>query len=328
MRSIREIAELAGVSTATVSRVLNSNGIGVRASTKERVLAAAAQLQRSSLTHPRIMATVVPDLANPYFVHISRGIEDEAYKHGYGVILGNMDRSLEKTERFLDYIREYNVEGVILAGGGVIDHAFRQLWAGFAARARTVLIGRHNIDLPTVRIDEVTGANDAVKHLIKLGHSRIAMVCGPSTSVAALDRLEGYMSALFTHNIPYSSELIFEGDYSARSGYLAGKRLMALNPRPTAVFCSNDLMALGLLRAAKEAGVAIPEQLSVVGFDRLVSLDYNLLTLTSVQVPSYEMGQQAVKLMLCMLRGEALKEKHIVLPTELHVGESTGVICS
>lgn len=237
-----------------------------------------------------------------------------------------MDRSLQKTERFLDYIREHDVEGVVLAGGGVIDYAFRQLWAGFAAKAKTVLIGRHNVDLPTVRIDEVAGAAEAVKYLLELGHSRIAMICGPSTSVAALDRLEGYMSALFTNNIPYSSELIFEGDYSAKSGYIAGKRLLALANRPTAVYCSCDMMAMGLLRAAKEAGVSVPEQLSVIGFDRLESLDYNLISLTSVRVPSYEMGQHAVRMMLCLLKGEALAERHIVLPTKLHIGESTAAL--
>jgi DNA-binding LacI/PurR family transcriptional regulator len=264
---------------------------------------------------------MAPDILNPYFPQIARGIEDEAHERGYTMVLGNLDRATGKAERFVQFLRDHQIEQVILTGGGVITPAFWQIWSDLAQNVRMVSIGRHNLDCPSVTIDEVVAGKQAVEYLVGLGHRKIAMICGPSHSIPALDRLEGYMTVLFENQIPYSSDWIIEGDFCAPSGYAAGKELLNRNPCPSAVFCSNDLMALGLMRAVKEACLRIPDDISVVGFDHLATLEYSLIRLTSVAVPMAEMGRQAVKL---LMDGDSQSPKSsLVLPTNVWVGETT-----
>ena len=209
MPTIRKIAKVAGVSNATVSRVLRQQP-GVRPETRQKVLAARARLLDQIALAETLLAVVITDLLDPYFAEVAVGIMREAQVQGLGVVMGNMERSVEKTRCFLQTMAERKISQVIFAGGGAIDNAFRQLWSEYASTANVVMIGRHSLNLPTIAVDEVAGAKSGVKHLIELGHRRIAMLCGPSTSVAALDRLEGYMSALFCHHLPYASELILE----------------------------------------------------------------------------------------------------------------------
>lgn len=320
MPTLREIADIAGCSVATVSRVLNG-GHGVRPETRSRVQRAEFQLRQAESGGPQgMIAVIVPDLLNPYFSQIAHGIEEEAYQRGYGLLLGNLSRTAGKATRFAQFLQDRQVDRVILAGGGVINPEFQQIWAELARYANLVCIGRHSLDCATISIDDVAGGMQAVEHLIQLGHREIAMVCGPSNSVPALDRLEGYMTVLFNHGITYCSDRILEGDYSAQSGYQAGLRLLDKPNLPTAVFCSNDLMAVGLLRAFRERAIAVPRDISVVGYDHLNALEFSWPRLTSVAVPMEEMGRTAVRRLL-----DGNDRSTALLPTSLVIGETTAV---
>lgn len=320
MPTLRAIAELAECSVATVSRVLNG-GQGVRAETRARVQRAELRLRQAESDQlVQIAAAIIPDLQNPFFVQLVRGMEEEAKRLGCLLILCNLDREVGTAERCVRFLQDRCIDRVIIGGGGVITPAYQDVWAALLTQAKVVTVGDHGLACPAVLVDEVQGAIQAVEHLFELGHRQIAMICGPSNSLPSLHRMEGYMSTLFKYQLPYVSDLIIEGDYTAQSGYQAGLRLLQQPELPTAVFCGNDLMAHGLMRALGEAGLSIPRDISVIGYDGLDAFLYSPLRLTSVAVPLAAMGVSAMRLLF----GEHtnVEAVRLVLPTELRLGET------
>lgn len=321
MPTLRAIAELAECSVATVSRVLNG-GQGVRPETVARVQRAELRLRQTETEDlVRTLAVIVPDLLNPYFVQLVRGMEEEVKRQGCMLMVCNLNRDVETAERCVRFLQDRCIDRVIIGGGGVITSAYREIWARLLAQARVVTVGDHSLGCPAVLVDDVQGAAQAVEHLVGYGHQQIAMICGPSNSVPSLHRMEGYMSTLFKHRLPYVSDLIFEGDYTAESGYLAGQRLLGQQSLPTAVFCSNDMMAHGLMRAMSEAGLRVPRDISVIGYDGLDVFSYNMVRLTSVAVPMASLGREAVQLLLSGGHGNAGMVR-VTLATELRAGET------
>jgi LacI family transcriptional regulator len=302
--TISDVAAEAGVSVATVSRVVNDSGYPVRPATRARVLAAIEKLDFRPnelargllLKSTRTVGLAIPDIANPYYPLISRGVEDVASAHGYTVVLGNTDRDAAKSERYIDTLLQKQVDGLILAGGGT---DFTRAAERFARRGtRVVFIGRPGPRWPSVRVPNTEAAVRAVEHLADLGHRRIGFIGGGPGLTSAQDRLEGYRRAVRERGLDDDEALRAAGDFAEASGYRATTDLLALSPPPTAIFAANDRMAIGALAAAHDAGRRVPAELSLVGFDDIPMASYMRPALTTVALPHYEMGASAMRLLL------------------------------
>ena len=329
MATIREVAESAGVSYATVSHVINNTRV-VSQGTRERVLAAMAALNyrpnalarslRQGKTNT--MGLVLPDSANPFFAEISRSIEDAAFKKGYSVFLCNTELDTQRELFYVDVLSKKQVDGIIFVAAGdqadSLDFLLRQ-------NMPVVMIDR---DLPNVEVDAVLtdhqlGGFLATRHLIELGHKRIACIAGPSSITPSAQRMTGYRQALEQAGLPYDEGLIIRGDYHARSGMEVTHAILKLVPRPTAIFALNDLMALGALRAAAEAGYAVPRELAVVGYDDLELAQFTTPPLTTIAQPKREIGAQAVNLLVERISRRSLSPNRLILAPELIVRRST-----
>ena len=329
MATIREVAESAGVSYATVSHVINNTRL-VSQETRARVVAAMDALNyrpnalarslRQGKTHT--LGLVLPDSANPFFAEISRSIEDEAFKRGYSVFLCNTELDTQRELFYVDVLSNKQVDGIIFVAAGdqadSLDFLLRR-------NMPVVMIDR---DIPNVEVDAVLTDNQlggflATRHLLDLGHKRIACIAGPSSITPSADRIIGYRKALEQANLPYDETLIIRGDYHAQSGLEITHSILNMNPRPTAIFALNDLMALGALRAAAEAGYSVPRGLSVVGYDDLEIARFTNPPLTTIAQPKKEVGAQAVSLLVDRMSQKSRAPSRLVLPPELIIRRST-----
>ena len=329
MATIREVAESAGVSYATVSHVINNTRV-VSQETRERVLAAMAALNyrpnalarslRQGKTNT--MGLVLPDSANPFFAEISRSIEDAAFKKGYSVFLCNTELDTNRELFYVDVLSKKQVDGIIFVAAGdqadSLDFLLRQ-------DMPVVMIDR---DLPNVEVDAVLtdhqlGGFLATRHLIELGHRRIACIAGPSSITPSAQRITGYRQALEQASLPYDEGLILRGDYHAQSGMEITHAILKMNPRPTAIFALNDLMALGALRAAAEDGYSVPKDLAIVGYDDLELAQFTNPPLTTIAQPKREIGAQAVNLLVDRISRKSISPSRLILAPELIVRRST-----
>jgi len=329
MATIREVAETAGVSYATVSHVINKTRL-VSPETRERVLAAmdALEYRPNALARSlrqgktNTIGLVLPDSANPFFAEISRSIEDEAFKKGYSVFLCNTELDTQRELFYVDVLSKKQVDGIIFVAAGdqadSLDFLLRQ-------NMPVVMIDR---DLPNVEVDAVLtdhqlGGFLATHHLIELGHTCIACIAGPSTITPSAERMTGYQQALEQSGLSYNEHLIIRGDYHAQSGMEITHAILKMNPRPTAIFALNDLMALGALRAAAEAGYSIPRDLAVVGYDDLELARFTNPPLTTIAQPKKEIGAQAVNLLVDRMSHWSRPPSRLVLAPQLIIRRST-----
>lgn len=329
MPTMREVAQQAGVSDATVSHVINNTRF-VMPETRDRVLAAMSSLNYRPNALARSLrqgktntiGLILPDSANPFFAEISRSIEDEAFRLGYSVILCNTERDLKREHFYVDVLSKKQVDGMIfIAAGDQVDSLNFLLGEGIPV----VLIDR---DLPSREVDAVLSDNQkggylATRHLIDLGHTRIACIAGPSNITPSSERIIGYHMALEESDLPYDEELVLCGDYHPESGMQITKEFLAQDPRPTAIFALNDLMALGALRAAAESGCSVPEDLAIVGFDDIELACYTNPPLTTISQPKEETGIQAVNLLAGRISDKTLPPRRIVLQPQLIIRGST-----
>lgn len=329
MTTIREVAESAGVSYATVSHVINNTRV-VSPETRERVLTAMAELNyrpnalarslRQGKTNT--LGLVLPDSANPFFAEISRGIEDEAFNKGYSVFLCNTELDTQRELFYVDVLSKKQVDGIIFVAAGdqadSLDFLVRQ-------GMPVVMIDRNlpNVQVDAVLPDHQLGGFLATRHLLALGHTRIACIAGPSSITPSAERITGYRKALEQADLPYDEKLVIRGDYHAQSGMEITDSILKMEPRPTAIFALNDLMALGALRAAAEAGCSVPRDLAVVGYDDLELSQYTNPPLTTVAQPKKEIGVQAVSLLVERILQKSRPPRRVVLPPELIVRRST-----
>ncbi len=323
--TVWDVAKRAGVSPATVSRVLNPSGHPVREATRRRVLRAVRELgytpnhlARSLLRQETaVVGLLVPDVSNPYYAAILRGMEDVAHQHGLAVMLCNTDRDPQKQRRYLQTLLERRVDGMVVAGGTFTPQDRRTL----ERKVPVVAVGRHPARIPSVRVDNVDAARRACRHLLELGHRRIACLAGPEASTTARDRVQGYRFALEEGGVRPREEWVVWSEFTARGGYCATQEILSRS-RVTALLASNDQMALGALRALAEAGLSVPAQVSVVSFDDTPLAAATVPALTTVAIPAYEMGRHAMELLLRVRAGERAED--LVLPTELRLRESAG----
>jgi LacI family transcriptional regulator len=329
--TISDVADKAGVSPATVSRVIQG-AKNVRPATREKVQeairelgyvpSAIAQGLRSKRT--RSLALVVSDITNTFWTTVARGVEDEAQEHGYSVLLCNTDENLAKQLRYLDLLISQQVDGVIIAP---YDSDPTHLDKLRQRNIPTVLIDRRidDWDADSVYGDSVSGARALVQHLIKLGHRRIAVISGPATTSTAEDRVTGYCMALTEAAIPIEPGLIRRGEYRSSKGMELTAELLDEGLNPSAIFATNNAIAMGVIDALERRGLRIPQDIALVSFDDLPNTSHLFPFLTVVAQPAYDMGINAAQLLLSRLNSEVeLRPRHVVLPSRLIVRHSCG----
>ncbi|MDQ8703995.1 LacI family DNA-binding transcriptional regulator [Streptomyces sp. LHD-70] len=331
---IKDVAKAAGVSVGTVSNVINRPDV-VGPETRTRVLSAIEQLgyvrsesaRQLRAGHSRIMGLVVLDMGNPFFVDVTRGAERAARAVGLGVMTCNSAQSQSEEAEYLSLFAEQRVRGVLLtpadATGRNIEN-FRRTGIPF------VLVDRVAQDAEecSVSVDDVTGGTLAVRHLLEAGHRSIAYVSGSETLNQVRDRRTGALAAL--REAGHGPEALRElsGDrLDVAAGRDAGSRLLGMADRPTAVFCANDLLALGVLQAMYAAGLRVPEDVAIVGYDDIEFASAAAVPLTSVRQPAVAMGTLAAELLLeeidALGRDEPHRHRNVVLQPELVVRRST-----
>lgn len=329
MSTIRDVARQAGVSIATVSRALTQNPHKVSDEARTRILEAVKELdyRPNALAQGLIMkrsmtiGTIIPDISNPYYAEIVRGIQDVAERLGYAVVLQNTDRTKNRIIKCIQVLREKRADGIIFSGGMI--HAYETLSSLKELTGRVVVIGRHEVDFPAVQVDNLGGASQAVQHLIDLGHERIGFVSGPRMSTSSIDRLKGYRNALAQNGHRYDAGLVRQGNLTPQSGFQAAKEALRRRERPTAILASNDLMAFGVIHAARGLGLRVPQDLAVVGFDNIPLSSYFDPPLTTVEIPMYDVGAASMQMLADLLSGREFSRIRL-FATRLLVRQSSG----
>jgi LacI family transcriptional regulator, repressor for deo operon, udp, cdd, tsx, nupC, and nupG len=327
---IQDVAKLADVSTATVSRAL-ATPERVSPEARARVLEAiaktgyvpnpAARTLRSQKTY--MVLVVLPDLSNTFFSKILRGIEETLFEAGYGMIISDLDGSPEKEAHFAAFTAAGRVDGAILLNG----HLFGQSREGEGQPARikiplvAVCEAIPGADIPQIEIDNRAAAYGMTQHLASLGHRSIAYVSGPASNILERERFQGFKDGLETAGLPFDPALVLPGDYTIEAGVRAGQDLVARPTRPTAVFCTSDEMAIGLMRTLFSAGLRVPEDISVAGFDDIEFAAVAEPPLTTIHQPRRELGQAAASALIELLQGRS-SPKRIRLETELVIRDS------
>jgi len=328
MARIKEVAERAGVSTATVSRVINESS-NVSPRLRARVRAAIAELHYSPsrlARHLRSQSTrtiglIISDIQNPFFTSLVRGVEDVAYQNGYSILLCNADEDPAKEHLYVEVLRAERVAGAIVAcTSETCCQALREFYLTWVAVDRRV----SNLAVDTVVVDNVAGARQAVLHLLDLGHRRIGLIGGPVTVTTGRERRDGYLAAFAERGVPVPTDLLRIGDFKEASGHRLVSELLAQPDPPTALFIANNLMTMGALQALQERAVHIPQDVSVVGFDDMPWLPLLAPPLTAVRQPTYQIGKEAAELLFRRLQeGPQKPTEMIVLQPELIIRGST-----
>ncbi len=331
MANIQDVAASAQVSIATVSRVLNESDHKVSKETRKRVLHAIRELdyRPNALARGLLMkktktiGIIIPDISNPYYAEIVRGMQDMAERNGYDVILQNTDRNQDRIVKSIYLLREKIVDGVIFSGG--IIHGYEPLSALKELRERVVVIGRHEVNFPAALVDNIGGASQAIQHLIDQGHKRIGFIGGPENSTTMIDRLKGYESALAQNGCPMDHTLLKWGDLNPESGFEATKHLLEQKNRPSAILAGNDQMAFGAIHAARQLGFKVPKDLAVVGFDDVPLSAYFEPPLTTVKIPRYRLGEGAMEMLIDLIQKKEFNRIRW-FKTELIVRGTTAIV--
>ncbi len=330
--NLEEIAELTGVSRSTVSRVIN-NDPNVNESTRERVWAIVRQVN----FHPnaaarglaagrtRVLGLVIPMgvsalFTDPYFPILIQGVSSACNANDQSVMLWLAEPEYER-RTIRQIMHSGLIDGAIVASMLMDDPVVQALAEGDLP---FILVGRHptNTRVSYVDTDNLDGARKMVAHLLRLGRSRVATITGPQNMIAGADRLAGYSAALHDRGLAVDLELIVEGDFTEAGGYSVMQRL--LPRRPDAVFVASDIMAVGALRAIRDAGLRVPEEIALAGFDDMPFAERSEPPLTTVRQPTVRMGSTAVEMLIDLIEHPDSAPHRIILPTELVVRKSCG----
>jgi len=331
--TINDIAKEAGVAKSTVSKVLNEQG-GVSQKTREKVLKAIKRLNY----HPSMIARslksrktkavglILPNIINPFFPTILKGVEDTAIENGYVVVFCDSDDRKEKESLYFQIFENRWVDGIIFSGITGDEEEERYIRAIHEKGTPVVLIDREIEGYFTnvVMIDNKRAGFDATTHLLELGHKKIGHIAGPQNIKIFAKRLEGYKEALVKYGIDFNPQMVEEGDLSIESGSRAVRKLLKKKVTFTAIFASNDLMAIGCMKELQKNGLRVPQDVSIVGFDNIPLTSLVTPSLTTMAQPAYEMGAEAMNLLIKSIERKGALKSKIILPTELVVRESTG----
>lgn len=336
MPSIQDVAKLAGVSITTVSRVINNDPHRVNEKTRKRVLEAVEALNyvpnllaRALVSDKtRIIGVIVGDASDPYFATIVRGITDTAREHGYLTMMCNTNRVPEVELNYVRVLRDYSVDGIIFASGGLTEASHLEELDAIvsdlqANHVPVVALGNHLLKVPQIRCDDTQCSLDMTEYLIRLGHRRIGFIAGPDGLTTSVLRLDGYRSALEKYSITFETALIQEGDFTFESGQRAADHYIASDALPTAIYGANDREALGCLFQLKQHGIDVPGQVSVAGFDDIETAQYVYPSLTTIRIPMYEIGAMGMRQLLRTMNGDGSVEETFILQHSLVERAST-----
>ncbi len=330
MSTIRDVAKRAGVSTMTVSRVINNSGY-VSDKTRAKIELAIEELGYvPNMLGPSLrfkqtntLALVLTDITNPFWTSVARGVEDAAHENGYSVILCNTDESVEKQDQYLTMLLKRRIDGILLAPTRSSAEDVRRIQK---QGIKVVVIDRHVPEsiVDIIRGNSISGAYQLTKHLLELGHRRIAMLAGPQNISTSIERVEGYRQALREAGLEDDAEMIYWGKFSRASGYAMAQQALIGSLIPTAFFAANNFIAVGAFQAIQGANLRVPDDISLVSFGDLPQ-DMVLDPFLTVAVhPNYKMGYQAAKLLLSRLENDdSAGYQEILLPAELIVRHST-----
>ena len=324
--TIRDVARIAGVSIATVSRTLSNPDI-VAEGTREAVLKAVVATGYSpnsmaiSLRQmkSRSVVVMVSDISNPFYSDVFKGAEEEARKHGYSVLIGDLSNDPEFGASYVDMVRGRRADGIVMMSA----HPPSNIGAGFDFPFVYASSYDPEGKLASVSIDYVAAAKSAVDHLIELGHHRIGHISGEMDSHTCRDKVEGYRLGLKSAGIDPNGKLEFEGDNSIESGFAGANYLFDQEITPTAIFASNDEMAIGVIQALVSKGMSVPQDCSVVGFDDIKFAGAYMPAITTVRMPRFDIGRLAMELIINQLMLDQYEIEFHLLPTEIIVRQST-----
>ncbi len=331
MSTIKEVAERAGVSIGTASNVISGNH-RVGKARMARVLAAIKELDyhpnevaRSlKVKQTKMLGMVLPDITNPFFSDLIRGAEDAAIERGYLLLTANTDEQVEREKRFVSALRSRRVDGILLAA--TASKSETHLKSVLAAGVPIVCLDRMaaGLAVDAVLADNVRGTQECVRHLVRRGHTKIAIITGSLELQIAHERLNGYRAALEEAGVEYSRDLVMEGDFREEAGYRLGKELLLRRERPTAIFACNGVMMLGLLIALDELGVRCPDEVALATFDDLPFAHSFHPHLTAVAQPANSIGYEGANLLIDRVEKKRTGEPVIIrLAPELKIREST-----
>ena len=331
MANINDVARRAGVSTATVSRVL-SNAAVVAPATRRRVMAAVERLgyapnataKNLRMLRTRRLLITVPDISRPLFSLILQGIEETAHGEGYAVLLGDTQYDQGREERYAQMLQAKEADGLIFLGRKLskgVEGLVKSNGGGHAPVVNALGFVPQ-LGIPSVQIDNQAAAVEAMDHLYRLGHRHIGLVTGPELSYVSDQRLHGARTRARKEQAERHL-VVMSGDFSIDSGVVAGERLLGRKQPPTAIFCFNDEMAMGVIHTARRRKIRIPDDLSVVGVDDIRYARYTDPPLTTVAQPMRQMGEIAVRVLLDLLNGKSSTSEQVTLPHTLVVRAST-----
>ncbi|WP_255553090.1 LacI family DNA-binding transcriptional regulator [Ktedonobacter sp. SOSP1-85] len=331
--TIYDVAKRAGVSAATVSKVLNGTG-RISPETSQRIRAAIEELQyRPSLIASALkkhqtfsVGLLVPDITNPFYAALARAVEDQALAHNYAVLICSTDNIAEREEKQLELFLRQRLDGLIVATSEAMGQEFFNTL--HQSQVRVVFIDRviPNVPYPVIATDHYLGSYLATEHLIELGHREIAIFLEPLTLRSSLERLRGFAKALEAHQIKFDDHLVFSEGFGVEAGYeLAQRMLTQKGPQelPTAIFAATDQLAIGALQYFHEKGISVPDQISLIGYDDIQMAKMVSPPLTTVAQPITELGHQAFEV---LLGTQALSATTTLLPPRVVVRSSTAAL--
>lgn len=323
-----DVAQRAGVSSATVSRVL-ANKPHVTSEIRQRVLAAIQELgyQPSRVARSlrgqraQIVGVIISDIQNPFFTQLVRAVEDVAYAHGHAIFLCNTDESSDKERLYIDLMRAEQVAGVVICPADESNSACHRL---LEADIPVVTVDRRlaNGAVDSVTVDNREAAFRLVNHLIEDGHVRIAAIIGASSTVTGRERYDGYVQALEAAGLPVDDRLVRRGIPKEQIGYSCAAELLALEPRPTALFTGNNLLTVGALRRIQELELRIPDDIALAAFDELDWMSLIRPQLTVIAQPTYALGEVAAKLLFARIADRSRLPEQVIIASQLIVRQS------
>lgn len=335
MANIDDVAKLANVSIATVSRVFN-NSPYVSEKAKESVLKAAKELgyepsilaRSLAMKKTNTIGLIVPDISNPYYSEVVRGIEDICNIYKYNIILCNADNSRDKEIQYIDMLKSRWVDGIIFHS----DYFTEEIYKVFLERKiPLVLAGRKTkFDVPYVAINNKKAAYDATRYLITLGHKKIGFIHGNlngmKETVDSVDRFIGYKLAMTKFGIKIYDELVKEANFKVIGGYNATMEMLKSNVKPDAIFAISDVMAMGAINAIFDYGLKCPDEVSVIGFDNIDLSEATRPSLTTIAQPMYDIGAVAARMLIKMINNESIDTNRVILKHQLIIRNSCKAI--
>ncbi|MCK5247857.1 LacI family DNA-binding transcriptional regulator, partial [Candidatus Bipolaricaulota bacterium] len=329
---IKDIAKELGISASTVSRALSDSPL-VNAETKRAILEVAKRLgyQRNELARALVMGSsgavglLVPDITNPFFSDVARGVGEIADRIGVGVILCNTDGRIDRELNYIRLMRRKRVDGLLLCSTTIDAPYLKELEL---ARVPFILVSRLSgqSDVPFVITDDEAGARLAVEHLVDLGHTSIGFIGGPENVQASRDRMETYLNVLNEHGLAALPDWRCYAGFTQAAGREAAQRMLSLPDRPTAIFAANDVTALGVLEVAEGVGLRVPSDLSLIGYDDISYASLPRIQLTTVAQPAVEMGQIAADWLFAAIENPEIARLHRTLTPRLVVRSTTAPV--